>query len=114
MYKNVLEPKTFNQLSKVVAHLREKGEFILDADLWSKIIYDFFFIFYLWDRNRRRLVDIITPLYFGRTGTYFSQVKDKNWEQAEEVIKKQADTFRENRNYLIKKFKKPPSYNKEH
>lgn len=114
MYKNVLEPKTFNGLSKVAAHLRKKGKFILDADLWSKIIYDFFFVFYLWDCNRRRLVDIISPLYFGRTGTYFSQVKDKNWEQAEEVIKKQADTFRENRNYLIKKFKKPPGYNKEH
>jgi hypothetical protein len=105
MYKHVLKPSTFNGLVEVVTRLRKNGEFILEADLWSKILYDFFFTFYLWERNRRRLVDIITPLYFGRTGTYCSQVKDKSWEKAEEIIRKDMEVFQKNRNYLLGKFK---------
>ncbi len=55
--------------------------------------------------NRRRLVDIITPLYFGRTGTYCAEVMEKTWEETEETVKEQVELFRENRNYLINKFK---------
>lgn len=105
MYKHILAPKTFRELSKTVSHLRRKGEFVLEAELWCKILYDFYFTFHLWHRNRRRLVDIITPLYFGRAGTYCSQVMGKSWEEAEEVIKQQTEIFKENRNYLLKKFK---------
>jgi hypothetical protein len=105
MYKHILETGTFNELSRIVAHLREKGEFMLEADLWSKILYDFYFIFRLWQRNRRRLVDIITPLYFGRTGTFCSQVKNKSWEKLEEIVKKDAETFIKNRDYLLRKYK---------
>ncbi len=104
MYKHVLDPETFEELSDVVAHLKVKREFILGADLWSKILYDFFYVFNLWSRNRRRLVDIITPLYFGRSGTYCTQVKGKSWEEAEEIVQKGMDTFRENRPYLINKY----------
>jgi glycosyltransferase involved in cell wall biosynthesis len=104
MYKHVLEPETFRELLRVVIYLRERGEFILEADLWAKILYDFFYIFYVWERNRRRLVDIITPLYFGRTGTYCSKVMGKSWEETEEIIQKEVDVFKKNRNYLIRKF----------
>ncbi len=106
MYKHILAPETFNALTRVVSHLGKKGEFILETDLWSKILYDFIYVYHLWHRNRRRLVDIITPLYFGRTGTFCSQVAGKSWEATEEIIKKQVEIFKENRDYLIRKFKK--------
>jgi len=105
MYKHILEAETFNELNRVASHLRKKNEFILEADLWSRILYDFFFAFRLWKRNRRRLVDIITPLYFGRTGTYCSQVMGKSWEMSEAIIKKQVEIFMKNRDYLLKKYK---------
>jgi hypothetical protein len=104
MYQHVLEPETFDELSGVVSHLRKENEFTLNADLWSKVLYDFFYTFHLWQRNRRRLVDIITPLYFGRAGTFCSQVMHKSWEESEKLIQEQVDVFRRNREYLIGKF----------
>lgn len=105
MYRDVLEPENFQELSDVVSLLSEKGEFSLGADLWSRILYDFFFVFTRWQRNRRRLVDIITPLYFGRTGTFCAEVMGKSWDEAEEVVRKQVEVFRKNRSYLVRKFK---------
>ncbi len=104
MYEHVLEPETFDELSGVISHLRKEDEFSLEAELWAKILYDFFYVYYLWKRNRRRLVDIITPLYFGRTGTFCSQVLNKSLDESEDIIREQVKTFVKNRDYLIRKF----------
>jgi hypothetical protein len=80
------------------------GKEELDAELWSKVLYDFAVIYQLWQRNRRRLVDIITPLYFGRTKSYCEQVIDMNSDQAEAVVQNQAEIFEKNKPYLIERF----------
>ncbi|GIW46551.1 MAG: hypothetical protein KatS3mg078_0428 [Deltaproteobacteria bacterium] len=106
MYKHILSSENMEKLEKIHRswELNEKKTEEFDADLWSKILYDFAVIYQLWQRNRRRLVDIITPLYFGRTKSYCEQVMDMSNEEAEEVIQEQARVFEKNKSYLIDRF----------
>ncbi len=104
MYQQVLDASNYQNLKECYSKLKEEGQFVLHADLWARIIYDFSFTYQSWSRNRRRLVDIMTPLYFGRVGTYCVEVADLNDDEAEEVIQQQARIFEKNREYLVKLF----------
>ncbi|HEX9830645.1 MAG TPA: glycosyl transferase family 2, partial [Thermodesulfobacteriota bacterium] len=72
--------------------------------LWSKILYDFSVLYQLWQRNRRRLVDIITPLYYGRTKSYCEEVINMGSDEAEAVVQKEAEVFEKNKPYLMERF----------
>jgi hypothetical protein len=105
LYHQVISHENFEQLKKRVEKLEKKGELDFPAELWAKIIYDFGFIYQTWSRNRRRLVDMITPLYFGRIGAYCQEVADLDSKEAEKVIEKQAEKFEKLKPYLKEKFK---------
>ena len=104
LYETVLSLENFNRLKNCYHKLKAGKGLNLDADLWSRILYDFIFTYQSWSRNRRRLVSIITPLYFGRVGTYCREVADMTHDEAEEVIQKQARVFENNKSYLLEKF----------
>jgi glycosyltransferase involved in cell wall biosynthesis len=104
MYKHILSTENMSRLESIHRSWESGKEEELDADLWSKILYDFAVIYQLWQRNRRRLVDIITPLYFGRTKSYCEQVIDMSSDEAEAVVQNQAEVFEKNKPYLIERF----------
>jgi glucosylglycerate synthase len=104
LYEMVLASATFKEMEGVFKRASAKGLEDFTADLWSRVLYDFAFIYQTWSRNRRRLVDILTPLYFGRVAAYCREVANSSGSEAEEVIQKQAQVFEENKGYLLKKF----------
>ncbi len=104
MYQEILTPKNLTRLDAIHHKWSNNQEAELDADLWSKVLYDFACIYQLWERNRRKLVDIMTPLFFGRTKSYCQQVMDMDYDEAEAVIQDQASVFERNKPYLIKRF----------
>jgi hypothetical protein len=106
LYRQVIAHENYEQLRKRVEKLEKTGELDFPADLWAKIIYDFGFIYQTWSRNRRRLVDMITPLYFGRIGAYSREVAELDSQEAEKFIEKQAEKFEKLKPYLKEKFKR--------
>ncbi len=104
MYKHILSAENTARLESIHRSWESGKDEELDAELWSKILYDFAVIYQLWQRNRRRLVDIITPLYFGRTKSYCEQVINMSSDEAEAVVQKQAEVFEKNKPYLIERF----------
>lgn len=106
LYEQVLDQDNFNRLYEIMIMFKKKGEIQFPSDLWAKILYDFAYMFQKWQRNRRRLVDILTPLYFGRTAAYCREVQDKDSLEAEEVIEMQAQEFEKQNPYLLQKFQK--------
>lgn len=106
LYRQVISHENFDQLKKRVENLEKTGELDFPTELWAKIIYDFGFIYQTWSRNRRRLVDIITPIYFGRVGAYCQEVANLDSEEAEKVVEKQAKVFEKLKPYLKEKFKR--------
>lgn len=103
LYRQVLDPTNFGALREVVKVLAETDEVTFPADLWARILYDFAFIFQLWNRNRRRLVSMLVPLYFGRTAAYCQEVASMEAEEAEQVVEAQAAVFEREKSYLREK-----------
>ncbi|MDR4498934.1 MAG: glycosyltransferase [Candidatus Scalindua sp.] len=104
LYKQIIEPESYEQLAKNIRKLKKTGKVIFPSDLWAKILYDFAFTYQTWNRNRKRLVGILVPLYFGRTAAYCHEVAELDAEQAEKVVEDQAKVFEELKPYLIKKY----------
>jgi hypothetical protein len=104
MYKDILDDEKMDRLEKIHESWSNGKEEVFDSDLWSKVLYDFAYVYQLWQRNKRRLVDIVTPLYFGRTKSYCQQVMKMDSDEAEEVVQEQARIFEHNKPYLLKRF----------
>ena len=105
LYEMVTAPANFSRLRECYQDAKKGKNWFLNAQQWSRIVYDFAFTFQGWRRNRRRLVDILTPLYFGRVGSYCREVDNLSTEAAEKVIQKQAKIFEKNKSYLIEKYR---------
>ena len=104
LYQQILDVANFAQLTECVGSLRQKGVTHFPPQLWAKVVYDFAYTYQTWGRNRRRLVDLLVPLYFGRTAAYCEEVLHQDDEEADVVIESQAETFEGVKPYLIKKF----------
>jgi len=105
MYRQIIDPDNYYKLEKNVKKAKQNDVIDFAPELWAKILYDFAFTYQSWSRNRRRLVDIMTPLYFGRTAAYCQEVADLGDEEAEQIIEKQAGAFEKLKPYLIRKYK---------
>jgi len=103
MYQQILSQENYERLVKIHEEWESNHEAEFDPDLWSKVLYDFACVYRLWERNRRRLVDIITPLYFGRTKSYCQQVMNMSNDEAEAVVQEQARVFERNKSYLLER-----------
>jgi glycosyltransferase involved in cell wall biosynthesis len=104
MYANVLSQENIEKLSHIHRRWESNEPAEFDADVWSKVLYDFACVYQLWRRNRRQLVDMITPLYFGRTKSHCERVLDMNPEDAEALVQEQARIFERNKPYLLERF----------
>jgi hypothetical protein len=104
LYKQIIEPESYNHLVKNIRKLKKTGKVVFSPELWAQILYDFAFTYQTWNRNRKRLIDIMVPLYFGRTLAYCHEVADLNSEQAEKVVEDQAKVFEDLKPYLINKY----------
>lgn len=105
LYDQVLEAENYVALKELTESIEKGGEMLLPDELWARIVYDFAFTFQAWSRNRRKLIDIMTPLYFGKTAAYCREVADMNSNEINNVVEREAETFERLKPYLIKKFK---------
>ncbi len=100
LYRDILSPESYNGLRKVYENKKKGNGININSELWSLIVYDAAYTYHNWSRNRKKLINILSPLYFGRTASFISETIDMNWEQAEKVIEKQAEVFEKNKKYL--------------
>ncbi len=104
LYDEILNSDNISRLDKIYESWNANGDEEFDAELWSKILYNFAYTYQKWQRNKRRLVDVLTPLYFGRTKSYCQQVMSMSSSEAEQVVLDQAAIFEKNKPYLLKRF----------
>lgn len=103
MYRRLLERENYRQLKDIAPALERGQTPDFPPSLWARILYDFLFVYRGWTRNRRRLIDIMVPLYFGRVAAYCREVAELSNAQAEEVIERQAQVFEQEKAYYLKK-----------
>jgi hypothetical protein len=104
MYEQVLSPDNMAEVARIHKAWEANQEAEIKPELWCKILYDFACVYQLWQRNRRHLVDMITPLYFGRTRSFCQQVMDMGYAEAEKLVQEQAKVFEINKPYLLRRY----------
>lgn len=103
--KEVLKKGLTWENYKKISEMYRRKDIRINADLWSKIIYD---VIYTYDNTDldRYLVEGLKPLYFGRVISYYKETMECDYPKCESAYIKQAKTFFKNREYLFAKYEK--------
>lgn len=74
-----------------------------DADLWSKIVYNFLAAYKYAGDNiiKISILDSLKTLWIGRFVSYVKETENMDISESELVLQKQAETFEKNFNYLL-------------
>jgi hypothetical protein len=84
----------------------EESRFRLPTDTWVRILYELAGTYHNWPANRRRLVDLMTPLYYGRVASFINETKGMTSADAERLVEDQASFFVDARDYLLRVWNK--------
>lgn len=82
-------------------------DFLIDTEVWAKILYDLAAAFHHWKGNRALLVSLMTPLYFARVASFVNRTIDMSNEEAETLVEEQAEVFENMKGYLIERWDNP-------
>jgi glycosyltransferase involved in cell wall biosynthesis len=108
IWKKIVKPDNFKVIEKLF-HTEEK-DFLIDTDIWAKILYDLAAAFHHWKGNRRLMVSLMTPLYFARVASFVNRTKGMSNEEAEQLVEEQAEVFEKTKDYLVKKWDEDVHY----
>lgn len=90
-----------------VAAKMDGSQFRLPMDTWVRVLYELAGTYHNWPANQRRLVDLMTPLYYGRVASFINETRDMDSAQAEALVEQQADLFVEAKDYLVATWDNP-------
>jgi glucosylglycerate synthase len=101
---NIQQCLTKDNFTRVNQLLSSK-KYDIDADLWSKLVFDVFFVFDKARLTAPSVLKALKPLYFARVTSFFKETLDLSHEESEVKIREQARVFFKNRDYLLQKYK---------
>ena len=102
LWKSILSKESL----KVIKDLQKANpdELLIDIDLWAYILYDFATTFHTWQKNRVKLVNMMTPLYYANVISFVNRTEKMSNSEAEQVIEEYAKRFEHLKPYLAKKW----------
>jgi hypothetical protein len=77
------------------------GGFHFPDDLWARLIYDLVIATRVGDVDTAQLVAALTPIYFGRVGSFVIENRNVTTTDAEERVERQAREFELLKPYLV-------------
>ncbi len=98
-YREIFSPESFDALQEAAA--LPTGRFFFSTEAWVRILYELAATFHMWTVNRYKLIEVMTPLYYGRVASFVHQSWDMSTEQAEQLVEDQAREFENHKAYLI-------------
>jgi len=102
-WKDLINPESFKELEHL-ARVRNPHNFLFPIEAWVRILYDFAAIFHHLPDHRRRLVDIMSPLYFARVASFVVSTEKMSTQESEALVERQAEAFEKNKDYLIERW----------
>ncbi len=104
LWKEFLSKDT---LSNVEAAARlDEGSFSFPARLWVRLVYEFAVAYNSEALEPGKLMDSLTPLYFGRTGGFVRETEKMSTAEAEKVIEGVAELYEKEKPYLLDRWEK--------
>ena len=100
LWKDLFSPESYAEIQRAA----ESGpaDFQLVTDTWVRILYELAAIFHAWPRNRFKIIELVTTLYYARVAHFVLRTKDMTSEEAESLIEEQTLSFERQKDYLIK------------
>jgi hypothetical protein len=102
LWQQILSEGSFQEVRQLA---EEVDGFEMDARKWSHLLFDAAATYHCWQRNRFKLVELLTPLYYARVASYVKTVEKMNEIEAEQEVEKQAKLFEEEKPYLLERWK---------
>jgi glucosylglycerate synthase len=100
LWKEIFCPDCFEAIRTAAALPARSFEFPLAT--WVQILYELAATFHAWTRNRFKIIELVTPLYYGRVANFVQRTRDMTSEEAENLVEEQALEFEARKDYLIK------------
>lgn len=100
LWKEVFSAESFQPIEKAASLQPEN--FVFPVDSWVNILYELAATFHAWPRNRFKIIELVTPLYYARIADFVRETQDMTSAEAEQVVEKQAELFEERKDYLLK------------
>jgi hypothetical protein len=72
--------------------------------LWARLLYELVATYHHLDKQRDALIPNITPLYLGQVASFVNQTQDLDFWDAEAVIESLAQTFEQEKPYLLNRW----------
>lgn len=106
IWQQVLSEESLTGVQGAVGDAAENTRgLVLDADLWTKIVYDYLIAYNARKIDPGTLIDSMIPLYFARTASFVQQVHDAEHEEAERIIAGNADVAMALKPYLKRRWR---------
>lgn len=104
VWKNIIEEQDFKVIQGL-ARIKNGDHFFMPIDTWVRIVYRYAGAFHATARQRFKVLDTLTPLYYGRVGSLVNELRDKTQAEAERHFEERALVFEEMKDYLIEIWK---------
>ena len=103
LWREVLSPASYGVIHDLAQ--REVADAHLEFRDWAHIVYDFAYTYNQWARDRYKLIETMTPLYYGRVAAFVVATADMTTAEVEEqVVERQAQVFEEEKAYLLDRY----------
>jgi len=99
LWKNIFCDHCFEEIQKAAA--MDSAEFHFSTEAWVQILYELAATYHVWQVNRKKLIDLVTPLYYARVASFVRQSWDMSSQEVEALVEEQAIKFEEQKDYLI-------------
>jgi hypothetical protein len=99
LWKNIFCDHCFEEIQKAVA--MDSAEFHFSTEAWVQILYELAATYHVWQVNRKKLLDLVTPLYYARVASFVRESWEMSSQEAETLVEEQAIKFEEQKDYLI-------------
>jgi glycosyltransferase involved in cell wall biosynthesis len=100
LWKEIFCAECFAEIQR--ASQQEVRDFYLSTPVWVQILYELAATFHAWKRNRFKIIEVVTPLYYARVASFVRETWDMTTDTAEKVVEEQALQFEEHKDYLLK------------
>ncbi|MGQ9672437.1 MAG: glycosyltransferase [Candidatus Aminicenantales bacterium] len=100
LWKEIFCPACFQQIERAAS--LPSQDFFLPPEIWIQVLYELAATFHAWSKNRYKLIELATPLYYARVASFVRETWDMTSAEAEAVVEEQAQLFEDHKEYLIK------------
>ena len=100
LWKDIFCAECFAEIEK--AARRGPKSFDLPLEVWIQVLYELAATFHAWTRNRFKVIELVTPLYYARVASFVRRTKDMTSQEAEALVEEQAEAFEKAKPYLLR------------